>query len=526
MSDEQNPPSEGEVYEDNSDGLATVVHIDRREDIAGVCGRIDTAPTFAVVIHAPRGNRQLTTELGMRRLQRHVEETGKAVAIATSSVSLSSRARQVGIPVARKPQHVRWDSGGRTVLRLPGHSLVIPNVGRYFQALTIIAIAILAVGLAFTLGPSATVVAYPPSETVTRTVTITASPAFEDIDVDEMRVPSGRVTAQRTITLALKTTGTVQVGTQPARAVVAITNPTDQEVVLPGGTIFLATPNFEPFELVVRVVLPPGQTVIQGVTASRPGTAGNVAAGAITGWFEEDKRRLQVTNAAPAAGGLSETRPAVSAEDIAAITRMAEDLAVSEALRRTIITARPSDAVFFRTAETRIDRAEIVTPAGTPGDLLTVDVRVTVTAEAILAETLDQFARLVLAVDYGDGEFIPGSVSAVETGSRQVDAEDGLITTELEVTGQFARDISSAKLKDAVKGKSPERARSLLAERYDIDDAEVSISPGWAPWLPRFGSRITIELRSRPADPAPQEGAPNAAASGASPASGSAFARP
>ena len=58
----------------DSSSLASVVLIDRREDIAAICGRVDIAPTYAVVIHAPDGNRQLSTELGMRRLKSRLGE--------------------------------------------------------------------------------------------------------------------------------------------------------------------------------------------------------------------------------------------------------------------------------------------------------------------------------------------------------------------------------------------------------------------------------------------------------------------
>ncbi|HQW51981.1 MAG TPA: hypothetical protein PL082_07985, partial [Tepidiformaceae bacterium] len=104
MADEDTGTDAGQRREGSgrpSESLASVVLVERSEDIAAICGRVDTAPTWAVVIHAPDGNRQLSTELGMRRLVRHGEESGKVVAIATRSSGLASRARQVGIPVSR-----------------------------------------------------------------------------------------------------------------------------------------------------------------------------------------------------------------------------------------------------------------------------------------------------------------------------------------------------------------------------------------------------------------------------------------
>ena len=65
--------------------VASVVLVERPEDVAAICGRVDAAPTWAVVIHAPEGNRQLSTELGMRRLIHHAQDGGKVIAIATRS---------------------------------------------------------------------------------------------------------------------------------------------------------------------------------------------------------------------------------------------------------------------------------------------------------------------------------------------------------------------------------------------------------------------------------------------------------
>lgn len=507
-SDIRDPFELGEIVENSRDHPPTVIRIDRREDIASICGRIDTAPTFAVVLWVPGGNRHLTTELGIRRLQRHGEETGKALAIATGSVALSSRARQVGIPVARKPNQVRWDSGGRQVFRLGGRSLVLPSLGRYLQVLAILAIAVVALGLLLTLAPSVNVVAYPPSETVSRTVTIAASPDFTEVDVDSMQIPSGIVTAERTITLAVKTTGTVQVPTASAAARVAITNPTSQEFSLPAGTVLFGSPNFVAFLLDEAVVVPPGGTVPATVSAAEPGEAANLPAGAITGWLEKDHQVLRVTNAAAASGGAEVARQAVSAEDVAQMQKMIDALEDSVTLRRTIIPERPHDAVFLSTAETELDAPVISAMTGQVTDLLTVDVVVTISARAILAETLDEVARAILDNGEEEGEFIPGSVTAVTAGAATIDDEDGTITTDLIVSGEFARDVSSGQLRVAVKGKSPESALSILAEQYGIDDAEIDLSPSWAPWLPRFGSRIDVELRSRSPEP-PEDSSEN-----------------
>lgn len=486
--------------DDSSSSLASVILIDRREDIAGICGRVDTAPTFAVVLHAPAGNRQLATELGVRRLQRHVEESGKVIAIATPNVALASRARQVGIPVARRPEHVRWDSGGRHVLRLPGRTLALPRLGRYLQAVVILGFALVFVVLALTMAPSATVTAYPPTETLSKTVQITASPDRDAIDFNKLIVPARKVSAVQTLTLAIKTTGTVPVGTQPAKVGVSITNPGSEDITLPKDTVLLAGPEFLPFGLDADTVVPAGKTVTQAATARNAGTAGNVPANTVTGWLDEKYRGLKLTNPEPAAGGADESRPAVDSRDLANIRQMAQNLQNSDAIKQTLITERPHDAIFLRTAQTDVDFTDPETAVGSPADMLLMKVDVKVTALAVLEGTLDEITRHELRLDQGAGEFIPGSVRAIETGARQIDAQTNTIKTELRLQGEFARNVTRDTVRDAVKGKSTGSAKSTLAGQYGIQDSQVSVSPGWMPWLPRFGFRIAVDLRSHAAE--------------------------
>ncbi|MGE0601862.1 MAG: baseplate J/gp47 family protein [Dehalococcoidia bacterium] len=480
------------------DDVASVVLVERSEDVAAVCGRIDGAPTWAVVIHAPGGNRQLSTELGMRRLIHHAEEAGKVIAIATRSGALSSRARELNVPVARKPQSIRWDAGGRHVVRVGKFNFAAPSIGRYVQVAIIVAVAFAGLFLIFAMGPSATITAYPPTETVTEVITITASESRDSVNLETLEVPASQVSTLEKFTLAAATTGTTMVGTQPAKATVTVTNDTQAAVVVAQGTIVFAAPDFFPFTFDETVTVPPAGSVEAVVTASRPGVAGNVAAAAIAGWEPERLRFLKITNAAPAAGGVSEPRPAVAPEDVASLNALAKTLENSNAVKQSLIDARPHDAVFMSTASSKVELGASHPAVGTPADVVFLEVNVSLSALAVLENTLDQVARQVLHTQAGDGEFVPGTVKAVETGARQLDADSATIRTELQVQGELARGVTRDAIRSAVKGKSEDEVLSTLSERYGIQDAEVRLS-GWAPRLPRFGFRIDVNLAARPA---------------------------
>lgn len=486
------------------EGVASVVMVEKTEDVAAVCGRVDGAPTWAVVVHAPEGNRQLCTELGMRRLIHHAADAGKVVAVATRNASLASRARELGVPVARKPQHVRWDAGGRHVVRVGRLSLAPPSIGRYVQAAIILAVAGVGAFLLLAMAPSATVTVYPPTETVSEVISVIASEQRSAIDLTSMAVPATRVSGEQKYTLAVKATGTTQVGVKPARARVTISNATGAAVLVAAGTVVLAAPDFQPFALDGEVTVPAGGSAEAGVTALKPGAQGNVAASAIGGWQAEKYRFLRITNAAAAVGGTSSPAQAVDPADVLALQALAKSLETSPTVREGLVEARPHDAIFLGTAEGRATYGEARPAVGTPTDLVLLDVTVKLSALAVVESTLEELARSVLSAHSAEGQFIPGSVKAVETGARQIDTESGEIRTELRIQGELARGVTEAAVKDAVKGKTRAGAKSTLDSRYGIQDADVRVS-AWAPRIPRFGFRIRVGLavRETPATSAP-----------------------
>ena len=402
------------------------------------------------------------------------------------------------MPVGRKTQHIRWDAGGRHVVRVGQLSLAWPSVGRYVQVGIIAGVALLALFLLLTMAPSASVVAYPPTETVSQVITITASESRTEVNLQTLEVPARRVTAEKTFTLALKPTGTTQVGTVPAKARVTMSNSTQAAVVVAQGSVVLAGPEFFPFTVDETVTVPAAGAAEAAVTAVRSGVQGNVPAGTIVGWQAERLRFLKLTNAAPAAGGVSEPRPAVDPRDAIALAELAKALDGSDSVKKSLVEARPRDAVFMGTASSEIETGEVRPAVGAPTDLVLLDVVVRLSALAVVESTLDEVARHVLGSADTGGEFVPGTVRAVETGARLLDADSATIRTELLVQGELARGLSAAAVRQAVLGKSKEDARSTLLERYGIQDADVQLS-GWAPRLPRFGFRVDVALAVREA---------------------------
>ena len=494
MSDPRGASSDAPGAQPESDGLASVVLVDRRDDVAAVCGRLDAAPTYAVVVHAPDGNRQLSTQLGIRRLQRHAEDTGRVLAIATRSRSLANRARQAGLPVARRPEHIRWDAPGRRLIRLPGLNLALPGIGRYFQFALLAAAFLVVIGLALSLGPSATVRLTPPSVERTARVLIDASSDRDVADIPAGRLRTREVSTTWQLTLAAPTTGLAPVPTTRATVLITMSNTGATDVVVALGEILIAQPSGLRFQVDQETTVPAGKGVVQQASSLEPGEIGNIPAGALSRWEDEGIVNITVSNAAPAVGGASEERPAVSQADVDGLFALADSMSGSALIRTAVRDANPGYGVFLRTANAAVTTADPEPAVGASAAIVLVHVTFEVTARAVDAGDLMALAVARLGGD-APGPLIPGSVRAVETGARQSGTdEDDVLVSEFDVTAEFADGVTAESVRASINGRLRARARSHLEERYGIENVELDMNPAFAPLVPWFGSRIDVEF--------------------------------
>lgn len=475
-------------------GLASVVLIDRKDDVAAVCGRLDAAPTYAIVVHAPDGNRQLSTQLGIRRLQRHAEDTGRVIAVATGSRSLAARARQAGIPVARRPEHVRWDASGKRVVRLPGHTLALPAVGRYLQFALLAVAFLFVIGLTLLAGPKATVRLTPPVVERTARIVVEGSPGREDADIPGARLRLRDVMATVQVTLAAPATGTASVPVTSATALVTMSNTGAAEVLIAKGEILVAQPGGLRFQIDQETAVPGGKSVVQQASSLVPGEVGNVPAGALGRWEDPGLATVMVSNAAPASGGTSAPRPAVSKADVDALLSLAASMETSPAVREPVRVANPGFGVLMRTATVTVIPAEPQPAVGLPATIVLLPVTFQVTAVAVDDGDLAALALDRLGAD-APGPLIPGSVRATETGARQSgDASDGALASEFELVAEFADGVTVGSVRSSIRGRLQADARSHLEQRYGIENVKLDMRPAVAPLVPLFGFRIAVEF--------------------------------
>ncbi len=496
-SPEVSPSSEQEIAQ----GLASVVPIGPHEPIDGICGRIDAAPSLAIVLHASSGNRAMSEELGMRRVTRHVEASGRVLAIATRSGVLTRRARALGVPVSTNPDNVHWGSGGKIVLGLGFTTLLLPPFGKYAQYVALFTFVLTVAALLYTAGPSANVKVYPQTQTVEGLAVVRASPRIDKIDLERRMLPATVIAVERKVLLAVPTTGEIIQGVTPATATLKITNPSESVITVPAGAVIFALPDFLAFEINIPITVPAGGNASTPVTARLLGTEGNVPAGAITQWRSTELSVLTATNPEPASGGADDPRRAVAPADIRSLEALASEVGQGQPPATLLTSTKPGYGIIVRSATVTVTLGEPSAQPGTAADVVFLEVQATFEALAIAPEVLEVLARSRLPIPEGAGKLVPGTVLGFETGDRQVDHPDGSFTSELRLSAEFPQGPSAAEIKDTVSGRSGSAAEAELAKRYGIDDVEIHLTPSWAPRLPQFGFRLDIQFGSRAFEP-------------------------
>ena len=141
------------------DFAAAVVH--RDDGLNSIFGKLDAADSPRVALVAPHGNTELAKPLGMRRLRRYIDHSGKDVIIVTHSSAVRARAHEVGLAVAGNVKRVDFERYGRSGVRFGGVIVPLPGLGLLLRLATIvIAVAVLAAAVLLYL-PKATVTVYP-----------------------------------------------------------------------------------------------------------------------------------------------------------------------------------------------------------------------------------------------------------------------------------------------------------------------------------------------------------------------------
>jgi hypothetical protein len=280
---------------------------------------------------------------------------------------------------------------------------------------------------------------------------------------------------------------------------VIFTNLTDQEILIPAGTV-VNTLDPEPirFTTTTDKTIPAGsQNTRVSIIAEHPGSTGNVPALSILAIEGPLGLNLTVNNTRPTVGGDDRAAPAPSADDYQELYDQLFESLTQTALEEIAARLGPDDLLISKQAELKYTLEEIYTPVEpAPTDELNLILRLELQALTVSGAHLQTLGRSALEANIPAG-FAPHQ----ETLEIEILDEPTLDTDQAQTARwsmraqwQVSAQLESAQAIKFVLGLEPNQASEHLSQALSLSEpAQISLTPAWWPRLPILPFRISVE---------------------------------
>jgi hypothetical protein len=405
----------------------------------------------------------------------------------------------------------RPPTGGSTVVPAPTVRVPVirgrrtPRIGT--TALVIAGVALLAIVVVAIAGyvylPSASIRVTPKAEPIPPiSLTVRADPNAATTDPEAGIVPASRIDVPVSVSDTFTTKGK-RVEEAQAKGTVTFRNVDfTASNTIAGGSV-VSTQSGVRFRtdrtitvgrarLVGLQVFPTEADV--GVTAVKPGEAGNVEPNTITVIpAAEDPLTLSVRNKAATSGGTHQEFPQISQADVDdALAKLDTELAGAFHAAVADGTGAPQNAQVYPDTAILGDPTTSVDPAKLVGQALaTFDLGLNATGSVIAvdASPVEGVARSRLMANVGsDYRLVDGSVD-IEQGPATV--TNGQVSFPVTASASRVRVLDPAQLLSLVKGKSLADAKAALAP---FGEANITPWPDWVSTVPTIDSRVSLEI--------------------------------
>jgi hypothetical protein len=472
-------------------------------------------PDKRVIIEALDDTTILKNEINLRLLKFYAEEEEKELIIKANDPGLLSLAQRLGISTLKE---IELDiipgvneEGKREIAAAPEiEKPVRKEASRHSgQWATAVLILIFTLGLAlwWFFQPKAVVTVFPKFQELEFRAPVRIGNVFKDEDILKGEIPARILVKEDSVPVQSITTGKKVVGFTPATGKVFLINSTNQPVVIPRGTAMIGRDGSRfltnqdvlvpqksvKMESGIEVASVYGKAEVE-VTAEKKGVSGNHPAKSITRIEGKYQRYLKVTNPSPTVNGTDKKVAVVTLEDIKkgeAEARRQMDLVGQET-----VTAWIGEQYLHLPDLVKLEvlKVSFNQNIGAESDILQtrLDYRITILAPAwseinkYLAKQLDRNLPPYFQATSHKVELLSAKVIAAGSNSAQL---------ELEGKGKIRGVLDPNKIKNLIKGKSLEDAKTVLLAQNEIEGAKISIS-GDGSRLPGYGFQIRVLLPS------------------------------
>ncbi|MBT3241023.1 MAG: hypothetical protein HON98_01940 [Chloroflexi bacterium] len=495
-----------------------ILHIEPYDDTHSIKDKMNWAKSDRILLVFPHRRMVIDRKIDLLLIQRHATSIGAQIALVTKQEQLKSFAAELEIPIFRSLRIARrlpWEAAVSTeqqILKInpPEKSLKelkeatqiparFPKLTTLWARLLIFSTGVLAFTILLAaLLPRAEIRLSPESEKQEMAIDLIAKKQFTSFG------PAGILPAiPLKITVegrdSLQPSGSISVPQQAAEGEIQFTNLTNQEILIPEGTV-VRTIDINPirFATLLEVQLPAesGATGFVEIRALNPGNSSNLAVGALIVVEGDLGLEIASVNLEPTSGGSELESTAPTPGDYEELSDQLEAALWESAIQEAKSIIEEGDFLIITEPNNVIIKEEVFSPS-TPQPVSELSLQLQIEYEIlyISGEDLKSIGLLNLDALLSDDLQAKNETLLVLPISVPEFNDDDQVYWRVLVQRQVIQQINTLDLKDQVKGKSINVAIQKVSNEYDLSKSpNISIFPNWWPWLPVVPLRITVDV--------------------------------
>ncbi len=368
-----------------------------------------------------------------------------------------------------------------------------------FIALALVVILL----LVLVILPSASITVFAKSQVVSRDIDILADVNAQSVDASKLTIPATAVNESQDLTDTFQTNGKKEVGSK-SEGRVAIYNLTGSPINLKATTTAITvgskTYYFKADQSGIKALTSAtddANASVADIVAAEGGESYNLPAGTrleITNQaFGSQPQRLYAKTVSQVVGGSSRFISVITKEDIT----QAQDILTKKVVADINNKIKEQQMSLVDGAYT-VNVTSFTTdkPEGTEAPTFAAQIQLTVTGLAFNESTLRDMVRQRLIMSLGASKSLqdPNADSIVYK-IKNIDTANGVMQLSLHYESKAIPTIAMTELKNEIAGKSKSEASELILANPDVDRVEITVQPGWQSSLPRFSSKIQLEVK-------------------------------
>jgi hypothetical protein len=466
-----------------------LVFLDADDDLGTIRSKLESSSAEEIYLVIPRRSSVLRTPLEFRILARIANEMSSETVLVTEDPSRRRLANQEGFRTRRglrTLKHLMVGPDQRPPRFVVPDWVPLPNIISFFSFIGVVAVAAAAVLVGY---PQMHVTLVPQTRTLNKTVDVTIDPDTKAPDPATATLPGTLQTVTVDVSNSVPIPSDRTIGRDKAHGEVVITSQRPGAYTLPRGTA-VRVDGGPKFVTDQDLSLQPRIAVRVGITASDPGTEGNVGPGTITQFDGSGFDQLGITNQRPTSGGTDRQAKVVTDDDRKALDetlkKMARDKGFAQ-LRDKAGSEQtlPEPSLTIDTKDEKFDQE-----VGAESEQLTGRLSAVVSGTVFQNLAYNDLVGKVLERDAGSDLQLGAPVKVDTPGVLKVEGHK--VVLRADASGLLQSSVDAEGIRRALLGYSAQDARAYLQRLSGLaEPPTVDMTPSWAP----RAFRIDVNVR-------------------------------